>query len=237
MLNLRRCLSKALVVLLIPASVLAQDSTPEIEPAPEVDPPPTLPDDGNETPDNDPGEGTRIEGDLNTSNSNNGNITKTFNGAGSRSMPANTAIAPSLMSNGSESCLQSISGGLQLVGIGVSSGKYMQDVECNRRRDAITLSNMGMKVAAVALMCQNPKVWRAMFMSATPCPIIRSGRLVVGKSALLSIKQQPELHIPDYEEEKEFYDKILGVGEDTGNEETDSRSISDRYRTSIRDGD
>tara|TARA_B100000900_G_C20505662_1_gene685752 strand:+ start:232 stop:936 length:705 start_codon:yes stop_codon:yes gene_type:complete len=232
-----RTTNKYLLILLISIAgpVFGQD-TPEVDPAPEVDPPPVR-DDGEFEPDLDgEGDDTNIEGDLNTSNSNNNNVSKTFNGAGSRSMPASTAIAPSLMSNGSESCLQSISGGLQLVGIGVSSGKYMQDVECNRRRDAITLSNMGMKVAAVALMCQNPKVWRAMFMSATPCPIIRSGRLVVGKSALLTIKQQPELHIPDYEEEKIFYDKILGVGEDTGNEETDSRSISDRYRTSIRDG-
>jgi len=232
-----RTTNKYLLILLISIAgpVFGQD-TPEVDPAPEVDPPPVR-DDGEFEPDLDgDGDDTNIEGDLNTSNSNNNNVSKTFNGAGSRSMPASTAIAPSLMSNGSESCLQSISGGLQLVGIGVSSGKYMQDVECNRRRDAITLSNMGMKVAAVALMCQNPKVWRAMFMSATPCPIIRSGRLVVGKSALLTIKQQPELHIPDYEEEKIFYDKILGVGEDTGNEETDSRSISDRYRTSIRDG-
>ena len=122
-------------------------------------------------------------GGNNTSSSYNSN--KTYNGAGSSGMPANTAISPSLISSGQESCLKSITGGVQLIGVGVSSGKYMQDAECNRRRDSITLSNMGMKVAAVSLMCQNSNVWKAMFMSATPCPIVRGGKLVVGKSALL----------------------------------------------------
>ena len=131
-----------------------------------------------------PEEGIRNEGDLNTNqiNSNNGNRTTNNSGpnAGSR-MPANTAVSPSLMSSGTESCLQSISGGLQLVGIGVSSGKYIQDEECNRRRNSITLSNMGMKIAAVSLMCQNADVWRAMLMAATPCPVVKYGKIIVGK--------------------------------------------------------
>ena len=161
---------------------------------------------------------------------------KTYNGAGSSGMPASSAISPSLMSSGSESCLQSVSGGLQLIGVGVSSGRYMQDTECNRRRDSITLSNMGMKVAAVSLMCQNPNVWQAMLMSATPCPVIKSGSLVVGKRALLLIKQRPELYIPDYAERQTFYDEILGVGEEATNEEESTISLSDRFRASKRAG-
>jgi hypothetical protein len=181
------------------------------------------------------------EGDLNTNTQVGGNNTsgsyntnKTYNGAGSSGMPVNTAISPSLMSSGSESCLQSTTGGLQLLSVGVSSGKYTQDVECNRRRDAITLSNMGMKVAAVSLMCQNPNVWRAMFMSATPCPIVRSGKLVVGKNALLEIKQNPELHIPAYSDHKDFYDAVLGVGTDETTEVESTISVSDRFRTSTQ---
>lgn len=229
---LRSLLSKGLFVLLVPVSVWAQ--VPDSENIPDTEPPPgNLPEQ-----DGAPGD-TRQEGDLNTIKQDvtEDSFNNTYNGAGAASrIPANTAISPSLMSSGSESCLQSVSGGLQLIGVGVSTGKYIQDTECNRRRDSITLSNMGMKVAAVALMCQNENVWRAMFMSATPCPIIRSGRLVVGKTALLTIKQNPELHIPDYKDQREFYDKILGVGDDATNEEADSRSISDRYRTSTGDG-
>lgn len=184
------------------------------------------------------------EGDLNSNTQVGGNnvegsynSNKTYNGAGSSGMPVNTAISPSLMSSGTESCLQSVTGGVQLVGLGLSSGKYMQDTECNRRRDSITLSNMGMKVAAVSLMCQNPNVWRAMFMSATPCPIIKNGKLVVGRSALLEIKQNPELHIVDYSESKDYYDNILGVGSNDTTEVESTVSVSDRFRTSIRQRD
>ena len=182
-----------------------------------------------------PDDGIRNEGDLNTNNinSNNGNVTTNNSGpnAGSR-MPANTAVSPSLMSSGSESCLQSISGGLQLVGIGVSSGKYIQDEECNRRRNSITLSNMGMKIAAVSLMCQNADVWRAMLMAATPCPVVKYGKIIVGKRAMLEIKQRPDLLIPDYDENREFYDAILGMGVEVDETQEATGSLSDRYRTS-----
>ena len=236
-------MKKYLLILLISlaSSVSAQVTEPEVDPQPEIDPPPTREDEppnSDEVPDNNPGTDTNIEGDLNTSNSNNNNVTKTFNGAGSRSMPASTAIAPSLMSNGTQSCLKSLSGGVQLVGIGLSSGMYRQDEECNRRLNAITLSNMGMKVASVSLMCQNAQVWRAMFMSATPCPIIRSGRLLVGKNALLAIKQNPELWIPDYEEESEFYDQLLaGGGDENGEQDSSGGSLSERFRSTLRDRD
>ena len=231
----KKCLLTLLISLSSPA--FGQD-TPNIDPVPDVDPAPVR-DDGEYEPDfDDGGDDTNIEGDLNTSNSNNNNVSKTYNGAGSRSMPANTAVAPSLMSTGQQSCLKSISGGLQLVSVGISSGKYVQDPECNRRLNAITLSNMGMKVASVSLMCQNAQVWRAMFMSATPCPIIRSGRLLVGKTAILAIKQNPDMWIPDYEEDKAFYDELLaGGGDDSGEQESNSGSLSERFRSTKRDRD
>lgn len=224
-------MKRLLALMLVPSLAFAQ-----IEPSPEIDPAPER-SDGEYEPDFDGGgEDTNIEGDLNTSNSNNGNVSKTYNGAGSRSMPVSTAISPSLMSSGQQSCLKSLSGGLQLMSVGISSGKYVQDAECNRRLNAITLSNMGMKVASVSLMCQNAQVWRAMFMSATPCPIIRGGRLLVGKMALLEVKSNPEMWIPDYKEDKEFYDELLAGGNSNEVEESDA-SISERFRSTKRGGD
>ena len=224
-------MKRLLALMLVPSLAFAQ-----IEPSPEIDPAPER-NDGEYEPDfDDGGEDTNIEGDLNTSNSNNGNVSKTYNGAGSRSMPVSTAISPSLMSSGQQSCLKSLSGGLQVMSVGISSGKYVQDAECNRRLNAITLSNMGMKVASVSLMCQNAQVWRAMFMSATPCPIIRGGRLLVGKMALLEVKSNPEMWIPDYKEDKEFYDELLAGGNSNEVEESDA-SISERFRSTKRGGD
>jgi len=224
-------MKRLLALMLVPSLAFAQ-----IEPVPDIDPAPVR-DDGEFEPDfDDGGDNTNIEGDLNTSNSNNGNVSKTYNGAGSRSMPVSTAISPSLMSSGQQSCLKSLSGGLQVMSVGISSGKYVQDAECNRRLNAITLSNMGMKVASVSLMCQNAQVWRAMFMSATPCPIIRGGRLLVGKMALLEVKSNPEMWIPDYKEDKEFYDELLAGGNSNEVEESDA-SISERFRSTKRGGD
>lgn len=218
-------ITKSLLTLLISVSIPAfgQDITPQ----PDLDPIPTR----------DEPENIRNEGDLNTnqigSNNNNRTTNNTGPNAGSR-LPANTAVSPSLMSSGTESCLQSISGGLQLVGIGVSSGKYIQDEECNRRRNAITLSNMGMKIAAVSLMCQNADVWRAMLLAATPCPVVKYGKIIVGKRAMLEIKQRPNLLIPDYEDNQNFYDAILGMGVETDETDAPTSSLSERYRTSER---
>ena len=189
-----------------------------------------------ESQDREPGQtdgSSNIEGDLNTINSNNGETVINQGAGAGRQMPASSAISPSLMSNGQQSCLKSISGGVQMIGFGLSSGRYLQDEECNRRLNAITLSNMGMKVASVSLMCQNAQVWRAMFMSATPCPIIKGGRLLVGKNALLEVKSNPELWVPDYADNKEFYDQLL-IGDSNG-ETQESGSISDRFRTSKRE--
>ena len=80
-------------------------------------------------------------GDLNTNtqnstvSSNNTTNSKTYNGAGSSGMPVTSTISPSLMSSGNDSCLRSTVGGVQLAIIGVSAGKYYQDLECNRRKD------------------------------------------------------------------------------------------------------
>ena len=200
------------------------------------DPPGNLPDIDQEAPgDNDQ------NGNLNTNKQDvvEDSYNRTYNGQGAGSqIPVSSAISPSIMSNGSESCLQSGSSGMQLVGIGLSRGKMVQDPECNRRRNASILANvLGMKVAAISLMCQDPNVYLALLMSATPCPVISSGRLRVGKSALVLIKSRPDLYIPDYAERTDFYNEILGVGEVVESEEESAASLSDRFRASKRDGD
>jgi len=180
-------------------------------------------------------------GDLNTNtqnstvSSNNTTNSKTYNGAGSSGMPVTSTISPSLMSSGNDSCLRSTVGGVQLAIIGVSAGKYYQDLECNRRKDSKTLKELGMSVASVALMCQKPKVWLAMFTAGTPCPVLANSRLVVGKNAYLVMRKNPELYIPTYEEDKDFYNTLLGIGYEVQTDDSDNRSISERYRTSERD--
>ena len=198
-----------------------------------------------ENSDSDSAESGDQDGSLNTINqnstvnSNNRTNTnsKTYNGAGSSGMPPYSAIAPTFMSTGPETCLQGGSQALQSSVVGLSRGAYKVDPECNRRRDAKVLSDLGMKVAAVARMCQNPETWKAMFMSGTPCPILQNGKLIVGKRAYLALKQNPSLLIPNYKEEESWYNAILGLGENSSEEATDDdgRSPSERYRTSLRE--
>ena len=182
-----------------------------------------------------------FHGDGSTTNSNNTtedkSISNTYNGAGSSSeMPVGSAITPSYMSNGMDTCLKGTGGSLQTVGVGISSGSYEVDPNCDRRRDAKLLSDLGMKVAAVSRMCDSLEVWRAMFVSGTPCPILQNSRLVAGKRAYLAMKMNPEIYIPDYNKQtKEWYDSILNIGE-TINEEhaEDAPSVSTMFRSSIK---
>ena len=144
-------------------------------------------------------------------------------------MPVSSAISPSLMSSGTASCLISKSEGLQLVGIGLSRGQYEIDHHCERRLNSQALAGAGMRVAAVALLCQEATIWRSMLVSATPCPVLKNGRLLVGKRALQEIKSNPKLWIPDWEGNEDWYTEVLAGDENV--EENTSGSISDRYRT------
>jgi len=185
-------------------------------------------------------------GDLNTStvntnstvSSNNPATTNNYNGAGAASKvtPPPSAIAPSYMSNGQDTCLAGRSAGVQVNVFGLSAGGYKQDLECNRRRDAKILKDLGMNIAAVALMCQKKTIWVSMFDSGTPCPLSINGKLIVGRAAYMTMKRNPKKFIPDYKKRKKHYDTILNIGgEDANEEDTDSGlSISERFRTSTR---
>ena len=172
---------------------------------------------------------------VNSNNVTNSNTTQNI-GAGSGSpSPVNTALAPSLMSSGQVSRLKSMGGSTQLPGLGLTFGRYQQDEECNRRLDSKQLKDMGMSVAAVARLCQSKDNWLAMLYAATPCPILVNGRMVFGKSAMLAIKQSPYLYLPDYSKKnvRKKYNLILGIGVKANEEDnSDTRSISERFRTS-----
>jgi RNase H-fold protein (predicted Holliday junction resolvase) len=76
-------------------------------------------------------------------------------------------------------CAVGISAGIQTFGIGISGGKHMIDKNCERLKLARILNDFGMKVAAVAMLCQDERVFESMIQAGTPCPI--DGR--IGKEA------------------------------------------------------
>ena len=85
--------------------------------------------------------------------------------------PPPTTIAPTMMSGGNQDlCSTGTSGAVQTQIFGVSSGGTVRDMNCERLKLSKTLYDMGMKVAAVATMCQDRRVYDAMLAAGTPCP-------------------------------------------------------------------
>ena len=85
--------------------------------------------------------------------------------------PPPSAIAPSVTSINSDICVTGFSGATQTQIFGISFGSTRVDYNCERLKLSKTLYDMGMKVAAVATMCQDRRVFDAMRNAGTPCPI------------------------------------------------------------------
>ena len=81
-----------------------------------------------------------------------------------------SAVAPSIMSYSQDLCTTGASAAVQTQIFGISSGRSVRDENCERLKNSKALYDMGMKVAAVALLCQDEKVFRAMEQSGSPCP-------------------------------------------------------------------
>ena len=154
----------------------------------------------NTTQNNTSGSNTSITGGYtssatNTYQSGSSNNTTTTNNSTSnmRSAPP-TASAPSVTNAGSDVCLAGASAGIQTFGIGVSGGKSFRDKNCERIKLSRELNSLGMKVAAVAILCQDERVFFAMEQAGTPCPF--EGK--IGKQAKAAWKKYDKLR-PDYE--------------------------------------
>ena len=67
-------------------------------------------------------------------------------------------------------CIVGVSGGVQVTGLGFSGGTYVTDENCERMKLSKLLYDFNMRVAAIAILCQDDRVFSAMDMSGTPCP-------------------------------------------------------------------
>ena len=82
-----------------------------------------------------------------------------------------SAISPSINTSNSDICAMGWSGSVQTQILGISTGRTYRDLNCERLKIASKLYDMGMKVAAVAVMCQDWRTFDAMKKAGTPCPI------------------------------------------------------------------
>ena len=84
--------------------------------------------------------------------------------------PPPSAIAPGINLSNSDLCTVGVSGAVQTQILGISAGKTVRDMNCEKLKNAKALYDMGMKVAAVATMCQDIRIFQAMMDAGTPCP-------------------------------------------------------------------
>jgi len=91
-----------------------------------------------------------------------------------------TASAPSYNSMTQDVCSTGASLGVQTFGIGITGGKHFIDKNCERLKLARILNDFGMRVAAVAILCQDERVFESMISAGTVCPI--DGK--IGKEAM-----------------------------------------------------
>jgi hypothetical protein len=142
-------------------------------------------------------------GDMTNRNINDTNITQRV------IQPPPTAIAPAMISGGNaDLCSTGSSGGVQTQVFGVSGGGTIRDLNCERLKLSKTLFDMGMKVAAVATMCQDRRVFDAMMAAGTPCPY--EGK--IGEQARAEWTANPsKIPAPDKVKIDDNYKKI-GLG-------------------------
>jgi len=104
-----------------------------------------------------------------------------------------TSSAPSYNSMTQDVCAVGASAGIQTFGVGISGGKHFIDKNCERLKLARILNDFGMKVAAVAILCQDERVFESMIQAGTPCPI--DGK--IGKAAQ-ALWNKYDFERPDY---------------------------------------
>jgi len=85
--------------------------------------------------------------------------------------PPPTAVAPAVTTINNDVCAVAASGAVQTQILGISVGGTMRDMNCERIKLSKNLYDMGMKVAAVATLCQDDRIFTAMMAAGTPCPV------------------------------------------------------------------
>jgi hypothetical protein len=126
-------------------------------------------------------------------NSTTSTSTTTSSSTGS-DIPVNSANSPSFSAMSQDVCSMGVSGSVSTLGFGVSGGKHVRDLNCERIKLSKVLYDYGMKVAAVSILCQDERVFEAMQMAGTPCPF--EGK--IGREAMEQWNKY-DVERPDYD--------------------------------------
>jgi hypothetical protein len=106
-----------------------------------------------------------------TESTTNSTITSSGSTTTTLKSPPPSAISPQFSAgSNSDLCTIGVAGAVQTQILGISAGTTFTEENCIRLKNAKTLYDMGMKVAAVSVMCQDENVFDAMMNAGTPCP-------------------------------------------------------------------
>ena len=111
-----------------------------------------------------------------------------------------TANAPVLPNSNSDICKVGVGGAVQNNVLGIATGVLIDDELCQLLKLSRSQYAFGMKVSAVALLCQDPRVWTSMMDAGTPCPV--NG--LIGAEAAAYWEANPD-KIPDGSRYKSEY--------------------------------
>ncbi len=133
------------------------------------------------------------DGQTNTTTSTTTNATTHSNNSETQKIPVGTANAPSMSSYSQDLCTVGVSAGVQMTSFGVATGSYFTDENCERMKLSKLLYDFNMRVAAIAILCQDDRIFSAMDNAGTPCPF--EGQ--IGAAAKAQWKKY-DVERPDY---------------------------------------
>src|SRR5210317_358087 len=148
------------------------------------------------------GEESALEDIIKTDSTTNSTVTTQSDSTTTLKSPPASAITPTINTSNSDLCTFGVAGAIQTQILGISTGTQVTDENCERLKNSKTLYDMGMKVAAVSVMCQDERVFSAMMMAGTPCPY--DGQ--IGEAAKVAWEVDVE-NQPKGKEEKEGLDE------------------------------
>ena len=138
--------------------------------------------------------------------------TVTSNTSTTLKSPPPSAISPTTNTSNSDLCTFGVAGAIQTQILGISTGTQVTDDNCEMLKNAKTLYDMGMKVAAVSVMCQDQRVFNAMMNAGTPCPY--NG--LIGEEAKAAWETDGDMEPIELEEEEKSFDTdektLIGSG-------------------------
>jgi hypothetical protein len=144
---------------------------------------------------------------IRTESTTNSTVTTNSTSETTLNSPPPSAISPTINTSNSDLCTFGVAGAIQTQILGLSTGTQVRDMNCEMLKNAKTLYDMGMRVAAVSTMCQDKRVFDAMMNAGTPCPF--DG--LIGKEAKVAWEVNVEKQPSNNDDGKEITDATKTV--------------------------